>query len=395
MYILIIARGYPSKKYKMNGIFEYDQAKALAKMGHKVVYTAVDARSIVKKRNWGFESFKRDGIHIEVLNIPLGKLSWYFNDINKFSLKVLYQKIAKNYGIPDIIHSHFIRPSYTTARALNKLNIPMIMTEHYSGINNDKIGYNLLKLGKYTYPKMNKVIAVSEYLAKNIEKNFNIVCEVIPNIVDTSTFNFNFSTNIKKDNRKFTFISVGNLRPIKRMDLLIKSFNEAFNTNDNVELYIYGDGPEKEKLQRMIKNYNLSNKVYLMGLADRKQIARKMVESDCFILLSKRETFGVAYIEAMAMGLPVIASMSGGPESFINKSNGIILDKTDINSVANAMKQICNKIHYYNRDHISKQIINKFSPEAIGQKLTDIYSNILYGKGNDGYNDVYRRNDTI
>lgn len=72
MYILIVARGYPSERYKMNGIFEFDQAKALAKAGHKVIYAAIDVRSIRHKRQWGFESFKKDGVQIEAINIPCG-----------------------------------------------------------------------------------------------------------------------------------------------------------------------------------------------------------------------------------------------------------------------------------------------------------------------------------
>jgi len=52
MYVLFIARGYPTNKYKTYGIFEFDQAKALAKQGHKVVYAAIDLRSIRRWRKW-------------------------------------------------------------------------------------------------------------------------------------------------------------------------------------------------------------------------------------------------------------------------------------------------------------------------------------------------------
>ena len=67
MYILIIARGYPTEKYKMNGIFEFDQAKALVQAGHKVIYTAVDVRSIRRCRKWGFESFEKYGVKLKPL----------------------------------------------------------------------------------------------------------------------------------------------------------------------------------------------------------------------------------------------------------------------------------------------------------------------------------------
>ena len=59
MYILIVASGYPTEKYKLNGIFEFDQAVALSKMGHKVIYACVDLRSIRRKRKWGFEQLEK------------------------------------------------------------------------------------------------------------------------------------------------------------------------------------------------------------------------------------------------------------------------------------------------------------------------------------------------
>ena len=72
MYIMIVARGYPSEKYKMNGIFEFDQAKALAQEGHKVVYAAVDVRSIRRWRKWGIEKKTIYGVELYAINIPGG-----------------------------------------------------------------------------------------------------------------------------------------------------------------------------------------------------------------------------------------------------------------------------------------------------------------------------------
>ena len=92
MYILIIARGYPTEKYKMNGIFEFDQAKALAQAGHKVIYAGIDVRSIRKWRKWGFESFVKDGVQIEAINIACGRIPNYIlNKIKKDSLNRIYK----------------------------------------------------------------------------------------------------------------------------------------------------------------------------------------------------------------------------------------------------------------------------------------------------------------
>ena len=74
MFVCVVARGYPTNKYEMNGIFEFDQARALNQLGHKVIFVAIDLRSLRRWRKWGIEHFIKDGVEIYAINIPLGRL---------------------------------------------------------------------------------------------------------------------------------------------------------------------------------------------------------------------------------------------------------------------------------------------------------------------------------
>ncbi len=375
MYILIVARGYPTDRYKMNGIFEFDQARALAQAGHKVIYAAVDVRSLRRWRKWGIESLVKDGVLIEAINIPCGRVpKQLLNRARVFGLNRLYRHIKGKHGQPDIIHSHFIGSGYMAVKVFSNLGIPLILTEHYSAMNQKQLDTYYHKVGKYTYPRVSKVVAVSDYLAKNINSKFNVDVCVIPNIVDTSCFGVKSKNS---DSDGFSFISTGNLQPNKRMDLLIDSFYAAFKDNNDVRLHIFGEGPERKKLEKMIADYNLRDRVFLMGLAERKDIAVKMQESDCFVLASRLETFGVAYIEALAAGLPVIATRCGGPEDFINKKNGILVDVDDNDALVAAMLKMYMESNKFDRVKISTDVKNKFSPVVVARKLTDVYNEIL------------------
>ncbi len=87
MYILIVAESYPTSEYKLNGIFEFDQALALAKTGHKVVYAAVDLRSVRRWRKWGFQSLKNGEVFVEIINLPWGRFprkKWENGDLQSF-----------------------------------------------------------------------------------------------------------------------------------------------------------------------------------------------------------------------------------------------------------------------------------------------------------------------
>lgn len=395
MYILLVDGGYPSTKYKLNGIFALDQAKALALSGHKVVFAALDMRSARRWRKWGFESIEVEGVQIEAINLPCGALPWGMADkIRVLAFKSLYKRIEQKHGRPDIIHSHFINISYAAAHLSIKEAIPLVVTEHYSEMNQEVISSYMMKLGKFTYARANCIIAVSKYLKNNLDRNFGVNAVVIPNIVDLSNFNYCEATQtgdnedkdiyIKNDNivdkSSFTIISVGALNSNKRMDLLIESFYSAFKGKENYMLYIYGDGSERDRLQSLINKLKLEDNVFLLGVAHRKEISLKMRECDCFALFSKLETFGVSFIEALSLGIPVISTKSGGPEDFITKQNGIVVSDDSISSLADALITMHNEIQNYDKDEISKSIKLQFEPEAISLRLSVIYLSVLDAK---------------
>lgn len=373
MKVLIIARGYPTEKYKMNGIFEFDQAKALVEAGIEVVYAAVDVRSIRRWRKWGYESFEQDGVQVEAINIPGGRIpKTILRKMRMHGLKNLYNRIEKKYGKSDVIHSHFLNYGNIATKVLAKQNIPILPTEHLSAMNNKVLEPSLITLGSETYPKVDKLITVSEALANNIERKFGVKATVIPNMVDTESFNY-----INRKNDDYVFVSTGGLIPRKNMDMIVDSFNIAFKDKKKVKLYIFGEGAERSKLEQMIAEYQLTEQIFLMGLRDRKEIAKRMHESDCFVLASKLETFGVAYIEALAAGLPVIATNCGGPEEFVHKDNGILIEVDDAEALTNSMLKMYRESNKFDRKKISKEMVDKFSPETIAKRLTEIYRDVL------------------
>lgn len=117
-----------------------------------------------------------------------------------------------------------------------------------------------------------------------------------------------------------------------------------------------------------------------MGVVKRDEIAEKFRESDCFVLLSKHETFGVAYIEALASGLPVIATRCGGPEDFIDESNGILVGVDNEAEIEKALKKMRYREMEFDRERISKEAIKNFSPETIAERLSKIYEAVIRTK---------------
>lgn len=147
-------------------------------------------------------------------------------------------------------------------------------------------------------------------------------------------------------------------------------------------MILIGEGPERRKIENIVKTNEMNDRVLLKGRLGRHDIAKYMQESDCFVLASRAETFGVVYIEAMATGLPVIATKCGGPEGFINEENGILIEKDNLEKLIQAMKLMYKENNNYNKKEISKDTYNKFSPIGVGESISKVYLDLVQTKQN-------------
>jgi glycosyltransferase involved in cell wall biosynthesis len=371
---MIISRGYPTNEYKMNGIFEFDQAVALAKAGCKVVFAAIDVRSIRRWRKWGIKRHEVQGVNVYIINIPCGRLpKVIMHKVMSRGLSILYKLILKELGKPDVLHAHFADVGYVASKLKQQINVPLVITEHSSLINKPIIEKRLINIATQAYLKADAVIAVSPSLVNVIEDKLNIKARYIPNVVDTDIFTY----TQREECTSFNFVSTGNLIITKRMDLTIEAFYSAFQDLPQVTLTIFGEGDERPKIEAIIKNHQLENKVVLMGTCSREVISEKLKSSDCFVLASRSETFGVSYIEALATGVPVIATKCGGPETFVHEDNGLMVPVDDLDALVNAMKYMYKNIITFDRSKISNQTKSKFSPEYVSKKLVEVYEEVL------------------
>ena len=117
--------------------------------------------------------------------------------------------------------------------------------------------------------------------------------------------------------------------------------------------------------------------VFFRGHCPRNELAEAYAGADCFVLASRSETFGVAYIEAMAAGLPVIATRCGGPEDFVTEENGILIPVDDEDALTGAMEHMMLRREDYDSAAISADIRRKFAPETIAARLTELYEGVL------------------
>lgn len=371
MMILEIVRGIPTDKNFLLGIFELEQAKAIASLGHKVIVLSLDFRSLRRKRKYGLSKFFLENVLIYNFSFPLGKIpDSIFAFMSSYFIKKVYRIIEIENGRVDILHAHFCAfQGYCAAYLKSIYNIPLVITEHSSELlKNYK--ESRTKYFLYGYKNANVVISVSHALQRTIKNRFNIDSEVVFNIVDTHNFSYR-----KKDHNTFNFFSVANLCNSKGMDVLIHAF--ANINKENVRLHIIGDGRCYHDLKSEVKKLNLSEKVKFWGALSHKDISNLYCEADAFVLASRFETFGVVYIEALVSGLPVIATRCGGPEDIITEDNGILVDIDDTEALTIAMEKMITEYNKYNFLEIANKAKMKYMPKTIAQQLEDIFKRLL------------------
>ena len=386
MKVLLISRGVPTAKAPLNGIFEWDQALSLKNANVDVAFLALDFRKITEKRFWGIRRYVRDGIAVFELSLPTG--------IYRRGLPILqalcsrmYKKVVRHWGKPDVLHTHFYFMGAIAAKLPKLTGIPMVHTEHSSKLNKPLAAISSLdkKLAQKAFATASVITAVSTAYASVLAQNFAVRAQVLPNVVALSlsgTFSLsvnNTSTGSVTEGEPitpFTWVSVGRLIQPKGFDTLLEAFAQTLKEDANQQLQIVGDGPYRGALQTKIQQLHLTDKVKLLGAMPRNKVQECLANAHAFVLLSESETFGVSYIEALAMGLPVVATACGGPSDFVNDSNGLMVPIGDATTASVAMQNIANQYAIYNREQLSKDIVQKYQPSAVAKQLKEMYTTI-------------------
>ncbi|MFN3410973.1 MAG: glycosyltransferase [Exilispira sp.] len=415
MNILYVPSWFISKKKPSNGIFFYEQAKALSKICTNlfVIYPEeIEAgKKIIKNENniyfYGFPK-----IHY--------KKTYFFY----FFLRYYVNKIIKKFGKIDLINAQsFLWAGVESSKIARKYNIPLVITEHHSRFLTGKENRKTIDLIRKAIEYSSKVVFVSSTLKESfsryiVNNDINIASKftVIPNSISDDFFNIlddNKKQTLDKkllyyfnQNNYFIFSSIGNLKESKGFEIIIDAFYNAFynpsynNFNNNfhkdtidsymqsshiqsyekkeVKLFIGGDGPFKIKIEQQIKKLNLKDKVILLGQLDRSSVEYLLENSNCFVLASRFETFGIVYIEALAKGVPVIATNCGGPKDIINDQCGILTEVNDIEGIKNAMIMMYKNNNRYDKEKIRQYAFENFSSSAFINKYKNLYEELLY-----------------
>ena len=357
----IVPYFYPAWAYGGTPRVVFELCRELVKKGHNVTVYTTDV----------FDKDKRvEQSDVEIDGLALSEVEGikikYFKNISNslaFNQKVfispaISKALKKNLKQFDMVHLHEFRTLQNAAayKYLTKYKIPYIPSAHGSVLRlmgkeflkmlfDKSIGFKILKSAKRVIAVSN--IEVEQYIKMGVERDR---ISLIPNGINISEFENadkvkgNFRRAYKLSDKKI-LLFIGRLNAIKGIDFLLNTF--AILTKDIKDTILVIAGPDdgyKNEIERRINLLNINDKVLLIdGLYGEDKISA-MKDADMFIYPSRHEIFGIAPLEALMCGTPVIVTDNCGCADFLREANGgIVVKYQDISGLLDSIQNILDK----------------------------------------------------
>jgi L-malate glycosyltransferase len=363
-----------------SGVVATELGLELANRGHEIHFVTYSqpVRLELLNRN----------IHYHEVHVPEYPLFHYQPYELALSSKLV--DVVKQHRI-EVLHVHYAIPhayaGYMAKKMLQEENIdlPIVTTLH---------GTDITLVGNHPYYKpavsfsINKsdvVTAVSESLKNDTYRLFEIDKEiqVIPNFIEVEKIKKEHEGPCLRswfaDPEEKIITHISNFRRVKRIPDVVQIFNQI-QKEISCKLLMVGDGPEKEAAEKLCQELGISDKVIFFGNSS--EIAKILCYSDLFLLPSETESFGLAALEAMAHGVPVISTNTGGlPEVNIDGVSGYLCNVGEVDLMAQKSITILgNSLLLAQFKENAKTAARKFDIEFILPLYEKLYMDVVAHK---------------
>ena len=319
-----------------SGVVATELAKALACRGHEVHLVSYErpVRAVQCHPN----------LHLYQVEPPAYPLFRYLPYESALAGRLVTLAEA---GI-ELIHAHYAIPHAVSALlasqyvALSGRALPFITTLHGTDTTLAQSAPDLWPIIRLALHKSDSVTAVSHALAQATQTAFSLPTSplVIPNFVDANIFRPRQVYDLRSiyaNLQEYIFIHASNFRPVKQVSWLMHLFRRFVEMGLPAKFLLIGDGPERPAVEKLARELKIEKQVIFTGAVT--EVQDYLVLGDVFLLASREESFGLAALEAMACGVPVVAPRVGGlPE--VVREGGILYEPDDLASAEKAVFQV-------------------------------------------------------
>ena len=386
LHVLMIPSFYPSQEVPLNGIFFKEQALMLKKQGVKIGVIYPQIRPLKQIRPTLALQHHFQTSYAEEEGLPTMRLhgwnlfpGWLKGTRHLWShaARYLFQKYIQKQGRPDMIHAHSaVWGGISASELAEREKIPFLLTEHRDQfLHGTEFSKKwLLADLKKTFQQSKNNFSVSRALQDRLMQQFPASPFTrMPNFVDDQFFN---PDREKPPLKPFIFLTIAHLVKSKNMQCLLHAFQMLLQVDSQIRLQIVGDGPEKGALVQLADQLKITDRVKFLGEQPRASIKEIYSKAHLLVLPSLYETFGVVFVEALLMGLPVIGTLCGGPEDIITPETGLLIEKNEPKELHTAMHQLKETYHLYPPEKLRKYAMSHFGQANGTRQLIEVYSRL-------------------
>ena len=377
--ILFLTEWYPNKFDPQLGVFVQKHAKAIHQYcSISVVYVCADENlqtiyNLELSSKNGFEEItvyyrRNTGVFNSIIN------TYRYLKANKTGVKRAEQIL----GSIDLVHVNVLKRPIIVALILNKTKrLPFIISEHWTGYAKgifEEFSFIKKWFLRIMVHQAKAITTVSiglkeSMLNSGLKGNYRIIPNIIESITPPPPIN----------NSKTKILTVADLLDEqKNISGIIKAIASLTKNKPLIEYHIIGDGPDRDRLMQLAKSFGLMNTfVFFHGRKDNEFVYQFMKEIDFVVINSRYETFSVVATEALANGKPVVATICGGPEEFINSDNGILIEQGNQTELELAIEKMILNFKTYEATKINYYITEKFNYNTIGKQFYELYTKCL------------------
>ena len=370
MTVAILVLLFPPKWVAGTEIATYNIAKHLAKRGHEVhVITSLD-EGLPK------ESIEQS-FYVHRIKIPQMR----FLGIVVFWLKAL--PLLKRLK-PDMVHGQSTTMGIVGFLAKKLLKKPYTVYARGSEVYLPWLFKT--PISKLVLRRADVVIALTEDMKTEMQKIYSRDVAVIPNGIDLESYEDLPTKEASRqrlalNNNDKIILFVGTLRPVKGLKYLIQAMNMVRQKDTKARLMLIGYGEERQSLEGLVKELDLGDRVTFVGKVPNEKVPEYMAASDIFVLPSLSEGFPVVILEAMASGLPIVATKVGGlPEIVKDGENGFLVKPRGPEELADKVLALLEN-EELRRGMIrnNRNKVQQYSWENTVGQLEAIYSHVVKG----------------
>jgi teichuronic acid biosynthesis glycosyltransferase TuaC len=384
LHVLTLTPFFPSRQNDVSGCFIAEPIEQLKQLSIDSSVIAVSPLHYPRKQ--AISSAAAEWLRFPQIPGNLG-----LSTAGELLYARLLRRIRKLHSVKpiDVIHAHAALPCGRTAELLSEqLKVPFVVTVHGLDVFNSGFLAGIPATWRrnasvQVYRAARTVICVSRKVEEILEAGMPqpVASTVVYNGVDPNLFSPNFSANLvtfERTDEHFApeIVMVGNLLRSKGHELVLQALTRLQPSFPQLRCHIIGEGPDRPRFEELSRDLGIEKQVRFVGRQSRSEVAKAMQRCSVFVLPSRNEGLGCAYLEAMSCGKPVIGCRGQGIDEVIEHGrNGWLIPANGLEDLMQGLSGLLSSLELRTRVGTAARqtIMEKFTLSHQAEHLARIY----------------------